>query len=121
VSVSGADAADGEGAACDGKTDDTWGPLEGTFRYITHNGEVTKQIIVDFSSKGGPKDLTGIWNEHSKKIEWQDGNHWTMYGINLTGNYYDPLKIDCERLIKDNDDGSAEVSGDNPAGGESAT
>eukprot|EP01082_Thalassiosira_pseudonana_P010239 g9131.t1 g9131 contig35:103283-103977(+) len=33
------------------------------------------EIFVDFSSKGGPKDLVGKWDENG--IRWPDGNKWT--------------------------------------------
>ena len=33
-------------------------------------------IFVDFSPKGGPKDLLGVWDEKKIGIEWPDGNLW---------------------------------------------
>ena len=76
--VSGADAAGGEGAACDGKTDVPWGPLKA---YITMDPppEEGGSIHVDFSPKGGPGSLKG---EHSSgKITWPDGNSWRRSGV----------------------------------------
>ena len=67
--VFGADAAGGEAVSCDGETDLPWGPLPATV-----NGA---QIVVDFSSKGGPSNLTGKYDEVQDKINWQDGNAWT--------------------------------------------
>lgn len=32
------------------------------------------QIVVDFSPKGGPKDLPGVF--HGDQIQWGDGNMW---------------------------------------------
>lgn len=32
-------------------------------------------ILVDFSPKGGPKDLKGVWEGNG--IRWPDGNKWT--------------------------------------------
>lgn len=67
--VFGADAAGGEGAACDGETDSQWGPLPAKV-----NGE---EIIVDFSSKGGPSNLSGKYDDENQAINWEDGNSWT--------------------------------------------
>lgn len=36
---------------------------------------MAKKITADFSSKGGPADLSGSFNE--THIEWEDGNVWT--------------------------------------------
>ena len=74
--VYGADAAGGEGAACDGKTDKPWGPLVATFE-IDPPPETGAKIVVDFSPKGGPADLTGVWNASQLAIDWTDGNAWT--------------------------------------------
>lgn len=36
-------------------------------------------IFVDFSPKGGPTDLKGIWDDSTPKgIKWPDGNKWTI-------------------------------------------
>eukprot|EP00793_Prasinoderma_coloniale_P000070 PRCOL_00005578-RA len=37
-------------------------------------------IVVDFSSKGGPKDLKGEFGQlqHVSGIRWQDGNFWRL-------------------------------------------
>lgn len=71
-SVYGADAKGGEGVPCDGETDEKWGPLPG--RYMDDSGK----LVVDFSSKGGPSDLTGYLNITSSppQIQWEDGNVW---------------------------------------------
>jgi len=38
-------------------------------------------IFVDFSPKGGPKDLTGVWEAgKTPGIRWPDGNKWTLLG-----------------------------------------
>jgi len=34
-------------------------------------------MFVDFSSKGGPSDLLGVYNEKADGIKWPDGNMWT--------------------------------------------
>eukprot|EP00428_Durinskia_dybowskii_P071550 CAMPEP_0170388946 /NCGR_PEP_ID=MMETSP0117_2-20130122/18359_1 /TAXON_ID=400756 /ORGANISM="Durinskia baltica, Strain CSIRO CS-38" /LENGTH=116 /DNA_ID=CAMNT_0010644909 /DNA_START=45 /DNA_END=392 /DNA_ORIENTATION=- len=66
--VYGADAAGGEGATCNGETDEKWGPLPAKV-----NGE---DIIVDFSSKGGPSNLSGKYDDVNQAIDWEDGNSW---------------------------------------------
>ena len=40
-------------------------------------------IQVDFSSKGGPKDLTGTWTGDA--IAWADGNAWTVRATAAAG------------------------------------
>ena len=47
-----------------------WGPLPAVI-------EGTK-IVVDFSPKGGPSDLTGFWDAELRSIVWADGNAWPM-------------------------------------------
>ncbi|CAM9524648.1 unnamed protein product [Ectocarpus fasciculatus] len=66
-SVYGSDSA-AEGVPCDGNTDTPWGPLPAT---ITDN-----VIVVDFSTKGGPSDLKGEYNEQKAAVDWEDGNSW---------------------------------------------
>ena len=34
-------------------------------------------MFVDFSPKGGPSDLLGVYNEKADAIKWPDGNSWT--------------------------------------------
>jgi hypothetical protein len=34
-------------------------------------------IFVDFSPKGGPSDLLGVYNDKMAGIKWPDGNMWT--------------------------------------------
>ena len=51
-------------------------------------------ILVDFSPKGGPKDLMGVYDGATapESIKWPDGNSWTLKetrsGIDLSS---DPL------------------------------
>lgn len=66
--VFGADAAGGEGVQCDGVTDVKWGPLPAVINSL--------EIVVDFSSKGGPSNLAGKFNTDKQEIMWQDGNAW---------------------------------------------
>ena len=72
--TSGADNINGEGYSCHNvmpPTLDSWGPLP-----TSVNGT---SIIVDFSSKGGPSNLTGQWKEYSSEkmgILWEDVNFW---------------------------------------------
>ena len=38
--------------------------------------DMADQIIIDFSSKGGPSDLAGVWDAAADGITWSDGNTW---------------------------------------------
>ena len=49
-----------------------WGPYNATINGTT--------VVVDFSPKGGPKDLTGEYSAPAGEkagITWADGNRWT--------------------------------------------
>ena len=84
--VYGADAAGGEGAECDGSTDIKWGPLEGTTSWVKDGNSLWhKRIVVDFSPKGGPSDLTGQWNQDNFRLDWQDGNYWPKHKSTVEG------------------------------------
>jgi len=37
------------------------------------------KLMVDFSPKGGPKDLTGKWEQETPGIRFPDGNKWVKY------------------------------------------
>jgi len=39
------------------------------------SGGASATIVVDFSSKGGPRYLPGVW--FGDRIAWQDGNRWS--------------------------------------------
>merc|ERR1712127_477080 len=54
--VSGSDPAPGH-SSCNGRNDEAWGPLDAQI-----NGD---EIVVDFSPKGGPSDLTGHYDSSS--------------------------------------------------------
>ena len=60
------------GTTCSATNEEAWGPLSASI-----DGD---QIVVDFSPKGGPSDLTGSYafdklaNCHG--IAWDDGNFW---------------------------------------------
>lgn len=58
-------------------TDGTPGcPADGSGRAWTLDGTVKgDEIFVDFTPKGGPKDLKGIWD--GSGIKWPDGNKWS--------------------------------------------
>jgi hypothetical protein len=34
------------------------------------------QMLVDFSPKGGPADLLGVFDTADNSIHWPDGNSW---------------------------------------------
>ena len=72
AAVTGFDAKDGA-KQCNHIDDERWGPLDAVCQ-----GE---KITVDFSPKGGPKDLTGVYGhcegqDEKVGILWQDGNCW---------------------------------------------
>jgi hypothetical protein len=48
-----------------------------TFRLV---GKVDKDanVYVDFSPKGGPKDLKGLFDPSRRAILWPDGNVWSL-------------------------------------------
>jgi hypothetical protein len=39
--------------------------------------KVPGEMMVDFSPKGGPKDLLGVFSKTDNAIKWPDGNMWT--------------------------------------------
>ncbi len=82
--VKGADAGEGKGPSCDGKTDVEWGPLPSTISGTS--------IIVDFSSKGGPSNLSGTFVQDS--IHWEDGNVWTK----ISGQKNHHLRPESQKL-----------------------
>jgi hypothetical protein len=115
--VFGADAAGGEGAVCDGKSDISWGPLRASVE--------GSSIIVDFSSKGGPSNLHGIYNSDLDRIEWEDGNFWQKvktlkYPSELNGQYSDPNHPSCSRVVEATSIATAKINGADAAGGEGA-
>lgn len=93
-SITGSDAAGGEGAQCDGVTDVAWGPLPAA---------ITKDAIVaDFSAKGGPSELHGKFSFIDSSINWEDGNAWPKLRpeeSEFNGAYSDPNHPKCNRLI----------------------
>ena len=72
-------------------TDGTPGcPPDGSGRPWVLTGKINgDSLLVDFSPKGGPKDLEGIYDDGTspESIKWPDGNSWTMKegksGVNL--------------------------------------
>jgi hypothetical protein len=53
-------------------------PADGSGRVWNLEGKIDgKSIFVDFSPKGGPKDLTGTWEAEAPGIRFPDGNKWT--------------------------------------------
>ena len=68
--------ADGNKVALSG-TDGTPGcPVDGSGNSWSLSGEISgENILVDFSPKGGPKNLKGEWD--GSGIRWPDGNKWS--------------------------------------------
>ena len=42
------------------------------------------QIHFDFSPKGGPAELTGVWAAATSSITWPDGNAWSKFADDAT-------------------------------------
>jgi len=62
-------------------TDGTPGcPADGSGRAWKLSGKVEDNtILVDFSPKGGPPGLKGVWDATEPAgIKWPDGNKWTL-------------------------------------------
>ena len=57
-------------------------PASGAGQQWSLAGEVQtneKTILVDFTPKGGPKNLKGVWEESpTKGIRWPDNNLWAL-------------------------------------------
>jgi len=54
-------------------------PPDGSGTTWTLSGTISgNEIVVDFSPKGGPKDLKGVFDRMG--IQWPDGNKWTLKG-----------------------------------------
>eukprot|EP00541_Cyclophora_tenuis_P002761 CAMPEP_0116564656 /NCGR_PEP_ID=MMETSP0397-20121206/13427_1 /TAXON_ID=216820 /ORGANISM="Cyclophora tenuis, Strain ECT3854" /LENGTH=112 /DNA_ID=CAMNT_0004091269 /DNA_START=99 /DNA_END=437 /DNA_ORIENTATION=+ len=52
-------------------------PADGSGNKWQLTGKISgKNIFVDFSPKGGPKDLKGFFD--GSGIEWPDGNKWSL-------------------------------------------
>lgn len=71
LAVTGEDNKGGGGVSCANAPADQleeWGPLPASAN--------ATDILVDFSSKGGPSDLPGKWDAENSRIVWEDGNFW---------------------------------------------
>lgn len=90
--VVGVDPAAGQ-SHCSGSSDQSWGPLDAIL-----NGS---HIIVDFSPKGGPKNLSGVFVPLTSKIEWSDGNHWTRLEAKTCSTHSTEL-CSCQELLDRN-------------------
>jgi hypothetical protein len=44
---------------------------------LTAQEKTPGEMLVDFSPKGGPKDLLGVYSKPDNAIKWPDGNMWT--------------------------------------------
>ena len=83
--VTGADGT-GPGGACEaGKPVKEWS----LSAVVAKDGQ---SLTVDFSPKGGPKDLTGKWNGKDG-ISWPDGNTWAKQQVSASVDY--PTKADA--------------------------
>lgn len=51
--------------------------LDGSKQWVLKAKEDAPGVMfVDFSPKGGPSDLLGVYNEKADAIKWPDGNSW---------------------------------------------
>jgi hypothetical protein len=57
-------------------------PADGSGKKWQLSGKIDgDSIVFDFSPKGGPADLEGVWDASSPVgIKWPDGNKWTVKG-----------------------------------------
>lgn len=54
-------------------------PPDGSGKTWQLTGSVQgSNVFVDFSPKGGPKDLKGVFDENDRAIRWPDGNVWSQ-------------------------------------------
>jgi len=51
------------------------------------NDNDNKQLTIDFSFKGGPKDVVGVLSEDGKKLTFPDGNTWVKNKYKFDGVY----------------------------------
>ena len=66
----------GESATLSGTDGNPGCPASGDGNAWELSGKVSgDEIFVDFSPKGGPKDLKGVWD--GSGIRWPDGNKWS--------------------------------------------
>lgn len=60
-------------------------PADGSGKEWSLKGTIDgNKIYVDFSPKGGPKDLTGTWEGESAGIRFPDGNKWVKKQPNVS-------------------------------------
>ena len=63
---------------------------------LGHRGGANKSTIeVDFSPKGGPKGLGGVWDVAHAAIQWADGNNWTKATACASTEYCCPDALHC--------------------------
>merc|ERR1712238_371381 len=65
------------------------GKMEKTYNDIPVklNDTDNKQVTIDFSFKGGPKDVVGVLSEDGKKLTFPDGNTWVKNKFKFDGVY----------------------------------
>lgn len=54
-------------------------PADGSGKEWKLQGKINSKgdtILVDFTPKGGPKDIMGVWD--GSGIKWPDGNKWSI-------------------------------------------
>jgi len=72
-------------------------PADGSGKSFVLFGRMQQgdRILVDFSPKGGPKDLEGIFDGNAPTgIKWPDGNKWV-----LKGKVVDSIDLSTDNLL----------------------
>lgn len=62
---------------------------EWTLSARVRGGQFGREMLVDFSPKGGPKDLLAKWSPAKNAIEFPDGNAWPKLPV-FAGKFADP-------------------------------
>ena len=79
---------------CDGS--DTGPTQEWSLPATASQSGTTDKIVIDFSSKGGPSDLSGVWDAEKVGITWSDGNTWPK----TTDNWCHQTADESSRLLQ---------------------
>lgn len=75
--------------ACEGPPD-----INSVWKLVGSVSEDGETIFIDFSPKGGPKDLLGVWDGDG--IKFPDGNKWTKVPNGTPGRRPKPVTLTSE-------------------------
>jgi hypothetical protein len=93
---------------CDGPEKKEW-----TFVQNVTGGQMGTEMVIDFSPKGGPKDLLAKWDAERNGIAFPDGNLWSKLS-HFQGSFSDPNHMDGYRHITVKDGVATLVGCDGP-------